>query len=88
MHKLHPHKTGLALGSFNALIHLVWVLLMSMGWAAGKLNFFLAKHFLSIQFDVLEFSWKGGLMLIILAFIGGYIAGAVFSFVWNKVAAH
>ncbi len=88
MHKLHPHRTGLALGTFNALVHAVWVVLMSMGLVAGKLNFFLGMHFLSVPFETLPFSWKSGLMLVLLAAIGGYIAGAIFSFIWNKVAAH
>ena len=87
MHKLHPHRTGLALGTFNALVHLVWSIFMGMGLAAGRLKFFLGMHFLSVPFDTLPFSWKGGLLLIILAAIGGYIAGAIFSFVWNHTAA-
>lgn len=88
MHKLHPHRTGLVVGVFVGLAHLVWSLLLSLEIAASKLNFFLGMHFLSIPFTVLPFSWKGGLLLVFLSIIGGYIAGTVFSFIWNKIAVH
>ena len=87
MHKLHLHRTGLAVGAFVGLIHLVWALVVSMGMAADKIKFALGMHFLSVPFQVLPFSWKGALMLVVLSSIGGYIVGVVFSFIWNRLAA-
>ena len=87
MNKLNPHRTGLAVGVFVGLVHLVWAVFVSLGLAAGKLKFLLGLHFLNVPFDTLSFSWGGGLVLIVLSSIGGYIMATVFSFVWNKVAA-
>ena len=75
------------MGTFIGLVHLVWALFVAMGIAADKIKFALGMHFLSVPFQVLPFSWKGALMLIVLSSISGYIVGVVFSFIWNKVAA-
>ena len=77
----------MALGTFNGLLHLVWSVAMGLGLVAGRLKFFLGMHFLSVPFDTLTFSWARGLGLVVIAIIGGYILGAVFSFIWNKVGA-
>jgi hypothetical protein len=87
MHKLHVHKVGLAVGTFAALVHAVWALLVAMGYGLGKLNFVLGMHFISVPVTMTAFSWGGGLMLVVLAGIMGYVAGAVFAWIWNKVGA-
>ncbi len=87
MHKLIPHKTGLAFGAFIGFIHLVWVVLMGTGLALGWIKFVLGMHFLSIPVEATAFSWKGGLILIVLTSIVGYVFGTVFSLFWNRLAA-
>ena len=84
MNKLHPHKTGLALGSFFGLVHIVWALTVSMGFAASYLSFIFGLHFLSMPFEVQAFSWGKALMLIIVASVMGYILGQIFAFLWNR----
>ena len=86
MHKLHIHQTGLAVGGFIALIHAVWSLLVASGQAGVYLSFVLGMHFLSNPYTMLAFSWKGAIMLVVLTGIVGYVVGAIFSLVWNKLA--
>lgn len=87
MQKLNINRVGQTMSAFVGLVHLLWVTVVGMGFAGAKLNFFLGMHFLSVPFTVLNFSWTGGLILVILSMIGGYIIGSVFAFIWNKVGA-
>ncbi len=85
MHKLNTHKVGLTLGLFVGLLHLVWALVVGLGFAESKLSFALGMHFLSNPFTVTSFSWGGALILVVLSSVGGYIIGNVFAFIWNSV---
>ena len=85
MQKLNIHKFALVIATFVGLVHLVWVLLVGTGLAEGKVKFALGMHFLSVPFTLLPFSWGGGLVLVVLSSIGGYIIGTVFGYIWNKV---
>jgi hypothetical protein len=84
MHKLNTNHVGKTVGVFVGLIHLVWVILVGAGVAGRAVNFSLGMHFLSIPFTVLPFSWMGGLVLVVLSSIVGYVVGSVFALIWNK----
>ncbi len=85
MQKLNIHKFGLVLGTFVGLVHLLWTLVVGFGFAESKLTFVLGMHFLSVPFTLLSFSWMGGLWLVVLSSIVGYVMGLIFSTIWNKV---
>mgnify|MGYP001615723692 CR=1 FL=1 len=77
----------MTVGTFVGLVHLVWALLVGTGMAEGKINFIFGLHFLSIPFTMLSFSWMGGLVLVVVSSIVGYIVGSVFGYIWNRVGA-
>jgi len=87
MHKLHIHRTGLAIGAFIATLHAAWSVLVATGKAKAYLSFVFGMHFLSNPFTTLAFSWKGALMLVILTGIVGYVIGTVFACIWNRIVA-
>lgn len=78
------HRTGLALGTFVGLIHLVWVLVLGLG-GSGFITWVMGMHFISEPITFLTFSWKGGLVLIVLSAVVGYVVGNVFAYIWNRV---
>lgn len=86
MHKLNIHRTGLAVGVFVGFWHLLWTLAVGFGMGESKLTFFLDRHFLSAPFTVTDFTWASGLVLVVTSAIAGYVIGAVFAFIWNKIA--
>ena len=86
--KLNIHKVGLTVGIYVAILHALWAIVVGSGMAGNKLDFALGMHFLSNPFKILTFSWGGGVVLTIMGAIGGYIMGALFAFVWNKVNRH
>ncbi|MBU3907241.1 MAG: hypothetical protein KKA64_03245 [Nanoarchaeota archaeon] len=83
MGKLKSNKVGLTLGVFCALIHAVWALLVAIGSAKLVIDLVMPLHFLSVIYSITEFSIATASVLVILAFAGGYITGAVFAWVWN-----
>ena len=81
---MNHKKVGLVLGSFAALVHLVWSLLIAFGWAQPWLDFVYKMHSLNNPFTVASFDLTRSIELVVIAFIMGNIVGNVFAFVWNK----
>lgn len=82
MEKLEIKKTALALGLLFGLMHLIWVVVVGIfGETAMKLV--ANMHFLSIS--GVSFSIGTAILGVVLAFISGYITGAVFAWIYNKL---
>ena len=80
---LSKNKTGMVLGVFVALLHIVWALLVGVGVAQTYLDWILPMHFIGLVVPLIEFSWLSALILAVLAFIGGYVIGWLFAALWN-----
>jgi hypothetical protein len=85
MHKLNQHRTGVALGSFIAFVHLVWSILVGVGSAKSLIDFKMALHGISMPYTLTDFSFGTAVALIVVTFVGGYLAGFIFAWIWNKV---
>lgn len=81
--KLDNQKTALTLGTFAALAHLVWVVVVALGMASAWLDFVYGLHFLNNPFTVAPFSVTNAVMLLVVAFVMGSVVGWVFAYVWN-----
>lgn len=84
---VNSNRVGLAFGSFLALFHFVWSIIVALGWAQAVLNFIYSIHFLNNPFLIQEFNLGKALVLVCFTFVMGYIGGYVLSFVWNKMVA-
>lgn len=82
--KLKKHQAGLALGSLFALLHLLWSAAVGFGWGAAIYSWLLRMHFIELNVAFTPFNWLTALLLVIRAFIAGYLIGLLFSFFWNK----
>jgi len=82
---MNKHKVGLVLGSFAGLIHLVWGVLIALGFAQPLMNFIYNMHSLNNSFTVAPFSLARSVILVIITFLVGYVFGYVFATLWNKV---
>ncbi len=85
MKKLSEHQTGIALGVFFGLMHAVWALVVSLGFAQTWLDFVLGLHFLENPFVVSAFDLQKAAILVMVTAVVGYVAGFVFAKVWNLV---
>jgi len=82
---LNPNKTGLVLGAFVGGWHVVWVLLVALGWAQSVVNFVFWIHFLRPFITVEPFNAGTAVMLILLASAIGFLVGYVLGVLWNWV---
>ncbi len=86
MAKLNKNKVGLATGIFFAILHAVWTLAVLVGVAGVYLNWILPLHFIELLIGVTTFNITNALILVVMAFIGGYVAGWFYALCWNWVA--
>ncbi|MBI4154528.1 hypothetical protein HY498_00375 [Candidatus Woesearchaeota archaeon] len=78
-------KTALTFGLTLAIIHVIWVILVAIGLAKPLVDLKFRLHFISMPFGLEPFNIVTAIGLIIFVFIVGYIIGAIFGFVWNKL---
>lgn len=82
---MNINKVGLTVGTFVGFLHLVWSLLIGLGWAQGYLDFVMGIHSLNNPYTVMSFNLGQAVVLIILASMVGYIVGSVFATIFNKL---
>jgi len=85
MAKLNANKIGLTLGIFFAVLHLIWAILVLVGVAEASINWILPLHFVSLTMGILDFNIVNALILVVMAFIGGYITGWLFAWIRNML---
>jgi len=83
MNHLNPTKTGLALGKLLGGVHLVWAVLIALGWAQALVNFSMWAHMVSVPVVVQTFDISAAITVIFFATIIGYVLGFVFAKIWN-----
>ena len=83
--QLNENKLGITLGIFFALLHAIWAILIGFGAGQRLIDLILPLHFIDMMITVTTFKIGAAVLLVILAFIGGYIAGWLFAVIWNWV---
>ena len=83
--QLNENKLGITLGIFFALLHAIWAILVGFGIGQKLIDLILPLHFIDMMVTVVNFNFGTALLLVILAFFGGYIGGWLFAAVWNWV---
>ena len=72
--KSKGNKIALTVGLFVAALHAIWALVVAMGIGQIYLNWILPLHFVSNPYIVMGFDFLNALLLVIVAFIGSYLA--------------
>lgn len=83
MNHLNPKKTGLAVGKLVGGVHLVWAVLVALGWAQALVNFSLWAHMVSLPFVVEPFNLTAAITVILVATAIGFVLGYAFAHIWN-----
>lgn len=84
--KLDKNKTGLALGVFFAIVHLVWSILVAIvpSTIQNFIDWILKLHHIGLTFTIIQpFNILNAVLLIIVTFICGFVFGWVFAYAWN-----
>lgn len=85
MKEVNPKQTALFLGTFVSLIHIVWSVLVLLGFAQILVDFIYWLHFLNNPFSVQSFEVSRALILIVITFCVGFGVGFVAGSLWNTV---
>ena len=65
--------------------HVVWSLLVLLGWGQSLVNFSLWAHMLQVPVVAGPFDAAAAATVIVLAAIIGYAVGYILATVWNRV---
>ena len=81
----NPNKVGLLFGILLGGWHLVWALVVLLGWAQPLIDFIFWAHMLQPIYVVKAFELKAAVTLILLTFTIGYASGVIGALAWNKL---
>ena len=82
---ISAHKVGLAFGGAIGFWHLVWSILVGLGWAQPLINWLFRLHMIQPPYTITPFSFGSAAILIIVTAIFGYLVGFVIGSIWNRV---
>ncbi len=82
---LDQHKTGLVVGVFTGGWHVIWSILVAIGWGQPLIDFILWAHMVHLPCIVGPFDVVAAATLVILTAVAGYAIGRIFAFIWNRL---
>ena len=85
MTHLGPQKSGLVLGFLVGGWHLVWSIIVGIGWGQPLIGFVFWMHFLKPAFVVEPFAIGRAIVLILVTAAIGYFVGLVGAVLWNRL---
>ena len=85
MTHLGPQKSGFVLGSLVGGWHLLWVIIVALGWGQPLIDFIFWMHFLRPVFVVEPFAISRALVLIVVTSAIGYFVGLIGAVFWNRL---
>lgn len=84
MNRVHPNSFGLAFGSFLALWHMLWAVLVWVGAAQWLIDFIFRLHMITPPYKVGAFNVVTALALVLTTACIGYVTGVMMGFIWNR----
>lgn len=82
------NKVGLVIGALIGGWHLVWSLLVLIGWAQPILDFIFWAHMIKPVYFVKPFDPLAAVALIAITSAIGYFFGFLGAVIWNRLQPH
>jgi hypothetical protein len=82
---ISPNKVGLVIGTLIGGWHLVWSLLVLLGWAQRIIDFIFWAHMIQPVYVVKSFNLLAAITLIVITAVTGYIFGFMGTVIWNRL---
>ncbi len=81
----NPNRVGLVFGAFLGGWHVLWSILVAIGWAQPLLNFVFWAHMLKPIYVVAGFNATAAVTLVVVTSAAGYVIGYLGAWLWNRV---
>lgn len=81
----NPNSVGLVIGTLIGGWHVVWSLLVLIGWAQPILDFIFWAHMIKPVYFVKPFDLAAAIMLVAVTATIGYVFGFVGAMIWNRL---
>lgn len=81
----NPHKVALVFAAVLGGWHVVWSVLVVLGWGQPLINFVLWAHMIQVPYVVGPFDLTASATLIVFTAVMGYVGGYLFGLIWNRV---
>ena len=85
MKEMNVQKVALTLAVFFAGAHLMWSVLIILGWAQPLMDFIFWAHMIDNPYHISGFTLMQSGVLIVVTFGVGYLLGWVFAWLWNTL---
>ena len=85
MGTVNPNRAGLVLGTLMGGWHLVWAILVALGWAQAVINFVFWMHFITPIYVIKPFQAGVAAILIVVMAALGYLMGYILGVLWNWI---
>jgi hypothetical protein len=85
MNTLSSEKVGLVFGIFFGAAHIMWSLLVFLGWGQALVDFAFTMHMVAPVFIIGQFDISKAAALVVLASGIGYCFGLILATIWNKI---
>ena len=82
---MSPAKSAVTFAVLIGGFHLVWSILVALGWAQAIIDFVFWAHMLGIPVIVKAFDPTATLTLIIITSIIGALFGYFMAIIWNRL---
>lgn len=81
----NPHKVALVFATLMAGWHVVWSVLVVLGWGQPLVDFVLWAHMIHVPYVVGPFDLVASAVLIVFTAVVGYAGGYVIGIIWNRI---
>lgn len=82
---MNQQKTALTLGAFAGVVHILWSLLVALGFAQPLVDWIYWLHFATNPLQFRQFDITTAIMLIVVTSLIGGAVGFLFATIWNFV---
>ncbi len=82
---IRPNRAGLIFAILLGSWHLLWSVLVALGWAQLLIDFIFWIHFIRPIYVIQKFNIGIALLLIAVTAAVGYAIGWIFAVLWNKL---
>ena len=79
------NKVGLVIGALIGGWHVIWALLVLIGWAQPIIDFIFWAHMIQPIYVVKPFDPLAAVALIVITSVIGYIFGLLGAVIWNRL---